>query len=177
MLGQKVSCLGLSTCKEKVDAILQLDEPRNVYELQVFLGMMVYFSGYIPFYAWIAHPFFSLLQKKTPWAWNKVHREAFDLCKQVLTNAPVCGYAQPGNPYRLYTDACDYRLAGILQQVQPIRVWDLKGTQMYDCLLKAHQADESVPSLITWMSKDFDDVPTNSEWDSVFNDTIVPPTL
>ncbi|KAJ3898343.1 hypothetical protein F5879DRAFT_761645, partial [Lentinula edodes] len=56
LLGQKVSRLGLSTHKEKVDAILQLDEPRNVHELQVFLGMMVYFSGYIPFYAWIAHP-------------------------------------------------------------------------------------------------------------------------
>jgi hypothetical protein len=41
LLGQKVSRLGLSTHKEKVDAILQLSEPRNVHELQQFLGMMV----------------------------------------------------------------------------------------------------------------------------------------
>jgi hypothetical protein len=33
LLGQKVSRLGLSTHKEKVDAILQLSEPRNVHEL------------------------------------------------------------------------------------------------------------------------------------------------
>jgi hypothetical protein len=63
LLGQKVSCLGLSTHKEKADAILQLDTPRNVSELQTFLGMMVYFSAYIPFYSWIAHPFFQLLKK------------------------------------------------------------------------------------------------------------------
>ena len=48
LLGQKVSQLGLSTHKEKVDAILLLDEPKDRHDLQVFLGMMVYFSAYIP---------------------------------------------------------------------------------------------------------------------------------
>ncbi|KZT18527.1 hypothetical protein NEOLEDRAFT_1036026, partial [Neolentinus lepideus HHB14362 ss-1] len=51
LLGQKVSRLGMSTHKEKVDAIVNLDAPGNVKELQTFLGMMVYFSSYIPFYA------------------------------------------------------------------------------------------------------------------------------
>ena len=48
LLGQKVSWLGLSTHKEKVDTIISLDNPRNVNDLQVFLGMMVYFSSSIP---------------------------------------------------------------------------------------------------------------------------------
>ena len=43
LLGQKVSRLGLSTHKEKIDAIIDLKEPRNISELQTFLGMMVYF--------------------------------------------------------------------------------------------------------------------------------------
>jgi len=129
LLGQKVSQLGLSTHREKVDAILQLDQPRNVSELQTFLGMMVYFSAYIPFYSWIAHPFFRLLKKGAKWEWTDLHSEAFDLCKQVLSNAPVRAYAVQGLPYRVYTDACDYGLAGILQQVQPITIKDLKGTQ------------------------------------------------
>ena len=42
----KVSRLGMSTHKEKIDAIKDLKEPKNVHELQVFLGMMVYFSSY-----------------------------------------------------------------------------------------------------------------------------------
>ena len=120
LLGQKVSCLGLSTHKEKVDAILRLQEPQNMQQLQQFLRMMVYFSSYIPLYAWITRPLFQLLKKENGWHWLEIHQEAFDLCKQVLTNTPVQGYAMPGCTYRVYTDACDYRLAGILQQVQPI---------------------------------------------------------
>ncbi|TFY52000.1 hypothetical protein EVJ58_g10260 [Rhodofomes roseus] len=90
LLGQKVSRLGISTHKEKVDAIIDLAEPRNVKELQTFLGMMVYFSSYVPFYAWIAAPLFQLLKKdKKEWEWNQSHQEAFELCKEVLTNAPV----------------------------------------------------------------------------------------
>ena len=34
LLGQKVSRLGLSMHTEKVDAILELSEPRNIHELQ-----------------------------------------------------------------------------------------------------------------------------------------------
>jgi len=96
LLGQKVSRLGLSTHKEKVDVILQLEEPKNVHDLQVFLGMMVYFSSYIPFYTWIAGPLFNLLKKGKKWEWFPLHSEAFELCKQVLTNAPVQGYTLPG---------------------------------------------------------------------------------
>jgi hypothetical protein len=137
LLGQKVSRLGLSTHKEKVDAILQLSEPRNVHELQQFLGMMVYFSSYIPFYSWIAYPLFQLLKKEMKWEWTDLHQEAFELSKQVLTNAPVRGYAIAGRPYRVYSDACDYGLAAILQQVQPIRIADLRGTRLYERLERA----------------------------------------
>ena len=42
LLGQKVSQLGLSTHKEKVNAILLLDELKKCHDLQVFLGMMVW---------------------------------------------------------------------------------------------------------------------------------------
>jgi hypothetical protein len=79
LLGQKVSRLGLSTHKEKVDTILALEEPCNTHELKQFLGMIVYFSSYIPFYAWIAEPFFHLLKKGIKWEWTALHQELFDL--------------------------------------------------------------------------------------------------
>ena len=107
LLGQNVSRLGLSTHKEKVDTILLLDELKDCHNLQVFLGMMVYFSAYIPFYAWIARPLFNLLKGSMKWEWTEVHSEAFKLCKQVLVDAPFCGYVKPGSPYRLYLDICN----------------------------------------------------------------------
>jgi Reverse transcriptase (RNA-dependent DNA polymerase) len=89
LLGQKVSHLGLSMHMEKVSAILNLESPKNTHNLQIFLGMMVYFSAYIPFYAWIAAPLFNLLKKDNKWEWTEIDTEAFELWKQVLTNAPV----------------------------------------------------------------------------------------
>lgn len=173
LLGQKVSRLGMSTHHEKVKAILDLEEPRNVKELQVFLGMMVYFSNYVPFYAWMAHPLFQLLKKENHWSWNSEHQHAFQLCKAVLTNAPVRAYAIPGLPYRIYSDACDYGLAAILQQVQPIRIKDLQGTKAYKRLEKAFKKGEPIPSLVTALTKDNSDIPEAGNWAEKFDDTIV----
>ena len=73
LLRQKVSRLGLSTHRDKVQAIVDLAPPKNVSELHTFLEMMVYFSVYIPFYAWIAAPLFGLLKKEQDWQWDPVH--------------------------------------------------------------------------------------------------------
>jgi len=173
LLGQKVSRLGLSTHKEKVDTILQLDKPKNCHDLQVFLGMMVYFSAYIPFYAWIAGPLFGLLKKSVKWDWTDVHSKAFELCKQVLVNAPVCGYAKLGSPYRLYSDACDFGLAAILQQVQRIQLKDLKGTKAYERCDKVFKAKQPIPSLIVQITKLDNDVPENGSWAESVDETWV----
>src|ERR1700721_2579324 len=173
LLGQKVLRIGLSTHKEKVDAILQLEEPKNTHDLQVFLGMMVYFFAYIPFYAWIAGPLFPLLKKGIKFNWGSIHSEAFYLCKQVLTNAPIRSYAIPGQPYRLYSDACDIGLAAILQQVQRIQLKDLKGTKVYEQCFKAYKKNEPIPSLVNQISKSGNDVPINGNWSSTFDETWV----
>ena len=174
LLGQKVSRLGISTHKDKVDAIVALEEPRNLKELQTFLGMMVYFSAYVPFYAWIAAPLFELLKKDGKgWRWTERQQEAFELCKQVLTNAPVRAYAMPDLPYRLYSDACDFGLAAILQQVQPIAIKDLKGTRTYDRLKRAYDKGEPIPQLVTAVPAEVNDVPPIGNWATHFEDTIV----
>lgn len=142
----------MSTHQEMVDAIVALGKPKNVPELRTFLSMMVYFSSYIPLYAWLVNPLFALL-KDTPWKWGELEDEAWSLSKEALVPAPVRAYTIPGLGYRLYTDACDYGLAGILQQVQPIRVKDLKGTKLYERLAKAHAEGHPVPSLVTEVSE------------------------
>jgi hypothetical protein len=174
LLGQKVSRLGLATHRSKIDAINQLKEPTNVKELQTFLGMMVYFSAYIPYYAWIVAPLFKLLKKGTTWRWTILEQEAFELSKKVLTNAPVRAFAIPGRGYRLYTDACDYGLGAILQQVQPIKIKDLRGTKVYEKLKKAYQEDRPVPKLVN----DIDDLEPlrkkeEIDWDKNFEETEV----
>jgi hypothetical protein len=173
LLGQKVSRLGISTHKEKVDAIVALKPPETVHELQTFLGMMNYFSAYIPFYAWIVSPLFLLLKKGEKWHWNEDCQEAFEISKQVLQSSPVLAYAQPGKGYRLYSDACDYGVAAILQQVQAIKVKDLRGTKLYERLRKAYDSKIPVPSLVVAVSSKYEAPLPIREWVDQFDETIV----
>jgi len=173
LLGQKVSRLGLSTHAEKVAAIMDLDRPRNAADLQKFLGMVVYFSQYIPFYSFIAAPLFSLLHKGVRWTWDVEHELAWQQAKDALAAAPILGHAIQGSPYRLYTDASDVALGASLQQVQPILIADLKGTPVYDRLHKAWVAQNLVPSLVTALVKDAEERPSPDKWGETFDETII----
>ncbi|KAI5892234.1 uncharacterized protein SCHCODRAFT_02471318, partial [Schizophyllum commune H4-8] len=56
LLGHKVSRLGLSTHYEKVKAVLEMKRPTCTSELQTFLGMLVYFNAFIPYYSDVCGP-------------------------------------------------------------------------------------------------------------------------
>ena len=116
--------------------------------------MMVYFLSYIPFYAWIVAPLFELLRKGSTWEWGSSQQGAFELAKTALVSAPVRAYAIPGLGYRVYSDACDAGIAAILQQIQPIKIRDLKGTKTYDKLKTAYGNGQLVPQLVIPVSKD-----------------------
>ena len=95
------------------------------------------------------------------------------MAKQALVNAPVRAYPIPGLGYRLYSDACDTGIACILQQVQPIKISDLKGTKVYDRLRRAYTQKEPPPQLVPNLSKIVVDVPEAKGWADNFEDTVV----
>jgi hypothetical protein len=173
LLGQKVSHLGLSTHKEKVEAILTLACPRHVSDLHTFLGMEVYFSHYIPYYSDTAAPLFQLLGKAHKWVWEAEHEKAFKEIKAALASAPVLAHPLPGLPYCLYADASDLAIGITLQQVQPIAIRDLKGTRLYTTLERAYKTKGPVPTIITKISKKINDIPEQVEWGPDLESTIV----
>jgi hypothetical protein len=131
LLGHKVSWLRLLTHAEKVKAIVKLKPPTKVSELQMFLGMVVYFSAFIPFYAGVARPLFALLKKGVAWQWGCKEIHAWNSAKTALLRAPVLGHPIQGLPYWLYTNASNKAAGAALQQIQPISVCDLKGMTVY----------------------------------------------
>jgi len=96
LLGHKVSRLGLSTHAEKVKAILELERPRKLSQLQTFLGMVVYFSAFIPYYAFICAPLFQLIWKGWKWKWGAEEEYAFQVSKDALRSSPVLGHPIEG---------------------------------------------------------------------------------
>jgi hypothetical protein len=99
LLGHKVSRLGLSTHEEKVKAILELERPTKLLQLQTFLGMVVYFSAFIPFYADICGPLFHLLRKDCRWKWERKEEHTFRQAKDALRSAPLLGHPIEGLLY------------------------------------------------------------------------------
>ena len=173
LLGHKVSRLGLSTHVEKVRAITELRRPSKLSELQTFLGMIVYFSAFIPYYADICSPLFGLLKKGRKWEWQEEHERAFAEAKDALQSAPVLGHPMEGLPYRLYTDASEIAIGCALQQVQSLLVKDLKGTRLYERLRRAYDAGEPVPKIAISLSSSLKDDKAHQEWGATFDDTVV----
>ena len=172
LLGHKVSRLGLSTHEEKVKAVLELERPSKVSQLQTFLGMLVYFSAFIPHYASTCAPLFQLLRKGAKWDWTREHEQAFEEGKQALASAPVLAHPERGRPYRLYTDASDEAIGCSLQQVQLISVGDLKGTKSYARIQAEYDAGRPPPKLVNQVPSKFDPPKTPSPaWGPTLNDS------
>ena len=86
--------------------------------------------------------------------WDPIHQEAYELCKIALKSTLILGHLQDGRGYQLYTDASDFGISAVLQQIQPIKIKDLKGTQLYNHLAKVYQAKEPPPQLVIIANKD-----------------------
>jgi len=159
--------------QEKVRAITELDRPWKLSQLQTFLGMVVYFSAFIPFYTSICTLLFQLLRKGCKWKWGAEEEYAFFAAKEALRTSPVLGHPIEGWPYQLYTDASDKALGCALQQIQPIQVKDLKGTRTYDHLKRAFENGLLPPKLTTSLSSKTLDSPSNDKWGDDLDSTTV----
>ena len=78
-----------------------------------------------------------------------------------------------GQPFWVYSDASDVALGACLQQVQPIRLGDMKGTKIYDFALEAHCKGASVPQIAKLTSTHTLNVPPPGEWALPLEDTIL----
>jgi hypothetical protein len=172
LLGQRVSRLGVSTHQEKIDSVDAMKPLNKVKELQMFLGFVNYFAAYIPFYTWITKPLYKLLSKEQKWEWTPIHQEAFELCKTALKSTPILAHLIDGKSYRLYSDASDFGIGAVLQQIQPIKIKDLKGTRTYERLQEAHRKGEPPPQLVIIADKD-EVRPKTEHWNQDFEETEV----
>jgi hypothetical protein len=144
-----------------------------ILDLQKFLGMINYFSVYIPYYTFVVKPLFALLTKGAKWEWRAEHEIAFLQAKDTLSATSILGHPIQGMPYRLYTEASDYVIGSSLQQVQPIQVVDMKGTAAYDKLQAAWEAGAAVPKLVVTLVKDVEEGGKEDQWGAMLDETIV----
>lgn len=117
-LGHVVTEDGISPDPEKMEAVARFPAPRNLPELQSFLGLTSYFRKFIPNYSITAAPLRKLLKKDTPFHWDAEQEEAFQALKTALCEPPVLKHFSDDARYRIqvHTDASRLGLGAILVQ-------------------------------------------------------------
>ena len=120
-LGHVISHEGVKCEPKKVEAVNAWHPPRNLKHLRSFLGMVCYYSKFIPQYAEVSLPLYELLKGKVKSKliiWQKRQQDAFDKLKTALISAPVLAYPTPHGRYILDTDASQFAYGAVLSQIQ-----------------------------------------------------------
>ncbi|MBW0469843.1 hypothetical protein O181_009558 [Austropuccinia psidii MF-1] len=118
-LGHKVSGLSMAIDQNKVAAVLQKPQPRNIKEMQSFLGFAGYHRSHIKYFAHIISTLYKLCSKDVVFEITKEKRDAYERIKYELTNEPVLIFPNFELPFKLYIDAeCSQGLGTALHQRQ-----------------------------------------------------------
>ena len=113
-LGVVIGPKGVEMQKEKVEGVLSWPAPRNVKEVQKFLGLANYYRRFIKSFARIAAPLYMLVRKEQKWKWEKKQEEAFEELKAVFTTEPILAIPDIDREMRVEANASDYVIGGVL---------------------------------------------------------------
>ena len=107
---------GLKPDPKKVEAIVNMDAPKDKEEVQRFLGMTTYLAKFIPNLSQIAAPLRILLEKGTEWHWSHQQETSFQELKKLITNTPVLKFYDPQKPTTISVDASSKGIGAVLLQ-------------------------------------------------------------
>jgi len=113
-LGVVIGPKGVEMQKEKVEGVLNWPAPRNIKEVQKFLGLANYYRRFIKNFARIVAPLHVLVRKEQKWKWEKEQKEAFKELKTGFTTEPILAILDIDREMRVEADASDYATEGVL---------------------------------------------------------------
>jgi hypothetical protein len=118
-LGYIVSPQGVFMDAAKTRAIKHWPPPRNLKELQRFLGFCNFYQRFIDHYSAISAPMNKLMRSGQRWGWEAEADKAFNKLKSAFEGAPMLVHFHPKRETIIETDCSDYALGGIISQYDP----------------------------------------------------------
>ncbi|MBW0506875.1 hypothetical protein O181_046590, partial [Austropuccinia psidii MF-1] len=133
-LGNKVSGLSLEIDQNKVAAVLQKPVPRNITEIQSFLGSASYYRNHIKHFAHISSSLCKSCLNVVVFEITKQRRDSYEKIKHELKNAPMLIFPHFELPFKLYIDAaCSQGFGAALHQRQIVDGEPREGVIFYIC--------------------------------------------
>ena len=115
-LGHKVTGNGVYVDDKKIEAIIKMPYPRNVKELQRFLGTINYLGKFIPMLSEKTVNLRRLLEKGVEWSFDDQLKTDVDTLKKLVTAAPVLKFFDQHCPTQISCDASMKGLGAVLEQ-------------------------------------------------------------
>ena len=113
-LGHQISTQGLEPTAEKVCAIADAPTPNDVTQLKSFLGLLSYYSKFLPNMATHLAPLYGLLRKEPKSSWGPSQEEAFCNAKEMLTSSRLLYHFDPTKDLVMSCDASSYGVGAVL---------------------------------------------------------------
>ena len=118
-LGHVISSEGLRMEDSKVKAIIDAPDPKDLSELRSFLGLVNYYSKFLPNLATTLSPLYRLLRQSSAWYWGPKQKKAFLRVKKLLQSNRVLTHFNDQLPLLLECDASPYGLGTVLSHQMP----------------------------------------------------------
>ena len=113
-LGHRTDASGLHPLEDKVDAIRNAPEQTSVPQLKSYLGLLTYYSKFLPRMSSTLYPLYRLFRKNTPWVWKEEQQRAFIKSKAWLTSNSCLTHFDPTLPLALACDASAYGVGAVV---------------------------------------------------------------
>lgn len=129
-VSKEISFLGHIVKKDSVlldpartKSIRDFKQPNNPKQVSRFIGMVTFFSRYIPDYATIAAPLNDLRRKRVKFKWTEECENSFAKLKECIINPPVLRMADFTKEFILMCDASQVGCGScLLQEVDGVRL-------------------------------------------------------
>ncbi|ERF69956.1 hypothetical protein EPUS_08767 [Endocarpon pusillum Z07020] len=115
-LGYILTTSGIQMDESKVKAVQDWPQPKNVKEIQSFLGFANFYRRFIEGYSKITAPLTSMTKKDQPFHWGIEAESSFQELKRRFTSAPILATFDPERQIVLETDASDYAIGMCISQ-------------------------------------------------------------
>ncbi|XP_040861404.1 uncharacterized protein [Glycine max] len=115
-LGHVISKDGVAVDPNKVESVMEWQQPTTPTEVRSFLGLAGYYRKFIEGFSKLALPLTKLTRKNEKFVWNEKCDQSFQELKRRLTTAPVLILPDPKRPFEVYCDASGQGLGCVLMQ-------------------------------------------------------------
>jgi len=116
LLGQIISKDGIRIDPDRIQAILQVPHPRNIKELQAFLGKVNFLRRFIPNLAELIRLLNNMLKKDSKVKWTMEAKQAFEDIKTALTKTPILTSPKFDKDFIIFSFASQHTIAVVLLQ-------------------------------------------------------------